>query len=212
MSNPTGRSLLLEAQAAWRQREDGAPGGQAWVRLLPALDWPMPDTTARFSGVWTVAPAIDGWRGAWRAGLGAVPLATGSVSRLDLRFVLESVPEPEVLLAECARALREDGRMLIFGLNPWGLARLRWFRRGVRALERGRVAALLKAEGLELVAQRTLGPRWAPRGVDVAATGTDTLGLGRVAWAILAIRRSSPLTPLRRSAPVWRATPGVPAS
>jgi SAM-dependent methyltransferase len=210
-SHPTGRRLLLDAQAAWRERDDGASGGQAWVRLLPDLDWPIAETNARFSGVWTVSPGIDGWCGAWRAGLGALPLASASVSRLDLRFVLESVPEPEALLADCARALREDGRMLVFGLNPWGLARLRWARRGVRALERGRVADVLKAEGLELLAQRTLGPRWAPRGLDVGADDRG-LGLGRVAWAILATRRSAALTPLRRSAPAWRSTPGVPAS
>jgi len=212
VSNPTGRGLLLEAQAAWAEVDAGAPGGQAWVRLLPSLDWPLADGAARYSGVWTLAPQVETWTGVWRAELGVLPLASASVSRIDLRFVLESVPDPAGLLAECARVLREDGRLLAFGLNPCGLARLRWAGHGLGAIGRQRVAALLQAEGLELLAQRTLGPRWAAEGVDMAVARSGGLGIGRVAWAILATRRSAPLTPLRRATPAWRTTPGVPAS
>mgnify|MGYP001390591641 CR=1 FL=1 len=211
LSNPIRRSLLLEAQTAWGEGDAGALGGQIAVRLLPSLDWPLADNIAHYSGVWTVALGADGWHGAWRAEPGDLPLATGSVSRLDLRFVLESVPEPARLLAECARVLREDGRLLMFGLNPYGVVRLRWARHGLVTLSRRQVTALLKDEGFEVLAQRTLGPFWRSRGVDIG-TVDEAWGWGRVAWAILATRRSLALTPLRRGAPTWRVTPGVPAS
>ena len=131
--------------------------------------------------------------------------------RSDRRFVLETVPTPERLVSECARVLRPDGRLLVFGLNPWGVARLRWGRHGVRALPCSRVVDLLRGEGLDVVAQRTLGPRWRPAALDVAP-GPARMDWGRVAWALLAVRRDIGLTPLRRPAAAWRASPGVPAA
>lgn len=209
---PVGRGLLLEAQASWMESGHGAAGGQAWVRLLPDTAWPVPDPPARFSETWTVAPGPDGWQGAWRAAYGCLPLARGAVSRVDVRFVLESLPEPEALLAECARVLHDDGRVLVFGMNPFGLARLRWQRQRVRAFGRDAVATMLRAQGLELLAQRTLGPRWRPGGLEAAVSKTQRVGVGRVAWAILAARRSAAPTPLRLASPAWKASAGVPAA
>lgn len=207
-SQPSGRGLLLAAQAAWR--EDGVGGGQAWLRLLPDLAWPLPDSVGRFSGVWSLAPGSGGWHGAWRAEARILPLASGSVSRLDLRFVLESAPDPRALLAESARVLCADGRLLVLGLNPLGLARLRWAGHGLRALRPRTVAGFLRAEGLEILATRSLGPRWRAR---VDAGGASAAGgPGRVAWAVLATRRDVGLTPLRRAPAAWRGSPGVPAA
>jgi SAM-dependent methyltransferase len=210
LSDPCARRLLLDAQSAWSERDiDG--GGQVWLRLLPEVDWLVPAPTACFAESWTLAPDAGRWRGAWRSDLHALPVASASVSRIDLRFVLESVPSPERLLSECARALRPEGRMLVFGLNPWGMARLRWARHGVEALPCSRVVTLLRAEGLELLDQRTLGPRWRPSGLEVD-TGVSRIAWGRVAWAVLAVRRDIGLTPLRRAPAAWRAGPGVPAA
>lgn len=211
IAQPLGRGLLLEAQSAWADGGAGSAGGQVWLRLLPALDWPVPEPGARFSDVWSLAPARGRWHGDWCADLHALPLATAAVSRIDLRFVLEGVPAPARLLSECARVLRPDGRLLVFGLNPWGAARLRWARLGVRALPRARVVETLRAEGLEVLAQRTLGPRWGPAGLEVAPARAR-LEVGRVAWAVLAARRDVGLTPLRRAPAAWRASPGVPAA
>lgn len=211
LRDPTGRGLLLEAQSAWSGSDPGG-GGQAWLRLLPDAAWPLAEPTARYAGVWTLSPGDGRWQGSWRSALDRLPLASGAVSRIDLRFVLETMPCPGALLAECARTLRDDGRLLVFGLNPYGLARLRWARRGFHPLRRADVAAALRSEGLDILAQRTLGPRWAPSREGLSVTpAAPRLGLGRVAWAVLAARRSLPLTPLRRGRPAWRATPGIPA-
>lgn len=212
LADPVARGLLLEAQAAWTERGAEAPGGQVWLRLLPKTDWPLPAPDACFADTWTLAPGGGRWSGAWRSDLHALPLATAAVSRIDLRFVLESVPDPGRLLSECARVLRPEGRLLVLGLNPWGLSRLRWARHGVRALPRSQVVATLRAEGLEVLGQRTLGPHWAPGAVDVSP-GAVRVELGRVAWAVLAARRDVGLTPLRRAPAAWRGSSGgVPAA
>jgi len=213
LSEPVGRGLLLAAQAAWSEADFAGAGGQAWLRLLPDAAWPLPDPPGRYAGVWTLAPSPEGWQGSWRAPADRLPLANAAISRIDLRFVLETSPVPRAVIAECARVLCDDGRLLAFGLNPFGAARLRWARRGLNPLSRRETAALLRAEGLEVLAQRTLGPRWGASAAVVDPVGAAApLGLGRVAWAVLAARRSAPLTPLRRGRPTWRASPGVPAS
>jgi len=210
LADPLARRLLLEAQSAWIERcADG--GGQVWLRLVPTLDWPVPEPAACFADRWTLAPAAGRWQGAWRSDVHTVPVPNAAVSRIDLRFVLETVPSPERLLTECARVLRPEGRLLVLGLNPWGCARLRWAHHGVRALPRSRVLASLRAEGLEVIGQRALGPRWRPSAIDVAGD-VEGLGWGRVAWAVLAVRRDAGLTPLRRPSAPWRASPGVPAA
>ena len=211
IAGPVGRAFLLEAQSAWMERGAEGAGGQVWLRLLPALDWPVPEPGARFSDVWTLAPRRGRWGGDWCADLHALPLATASVSRLDLRFVLESVPEPSWLLAECARVLRPDGRLLVFGVNPWSAVRLRWAKHGVRALARARIVHGLRSEGLEVLGQRTLGPRWRPAGGELSPRPAR-LEVGRVAWAVLAARRDAGLTPLRRPHALWGSAPGVPAA
>ncbi|MGL6291487.1 MAG: methyltransferase domain-containing protein [Silanimonas sp.] len=211
LAQPIARQLLLDAQSAWMERGSEGASGQVWLRLLPDLAWPVPAPAGCFAEAWSLAPDRGRWQGAWRADLHALPLATAAVSRIDLRFVLETVPAPERLISECARVLRPEGRLLVFGLNPWALTRFRWARHGVRALPRSRVAAALRAEGLEVLGQRTLGPRWTPGGLEVSP-GAVRVELGRVAWAVLAARRDAGLTPLRRVPAAWRASPGVPAS
>lgn len=210
LNDPLARHLLLDAQAAWTERS-AEGGGQVWLRLLPTRDWTVAEPGACFATSWSLSPEDGRWHGAWQADLHALPLTSASVSRIDLRFVLETVPAPERLLSECARVLRPEGRLLVFGVNPWGVARFRWARQGVRALSRSRVVERLRAEGLEVLAQRTLGPRWRPSGLEVAP-GPAHLAWGRVAWVVLAARRDLGLTPLRRAPKAWRAGSGVPAA
>lgn len=211
LADPLARSLLLGAQSAWTERGAAGAGGQVWLRLVPEPAWPVPEPEACFAETWSLSPDRGRWAGAWRSDLHALPLANAAVSRIDLRFVLETVPSPERLVSECARVLRPEGRLLVFGLNPWGLARLRWARQGVRAMPCSRVLDLLRAEGLEVLGRRTLGAHWRPPAGD-GVPGEVRVVWGRVAWAVLAVRRDIGLTPQRRSAAAWRTGPGVPAA
>lgn len=200
---------LQHAQAAWRER-GAAVGGQAWLRLLPHVAWPVPEPEASFAARWTLAPDAGGWCGAWRCDGAAMPLASSTLSRVDLRFVLEAASAPERLLEEAARLLRPEGRLLVMGLNPFSPARLRWRGRGLVPWSRRRLVEVLEGLGLEVLQQAALGSRWR---ADAAVAGEGgARGPGRVAWAVLAVKRAPGMMPLRAGEARWRARSGVPAA
>ncbi|WP_051282938.1 methyltransferase domain-containing protein [Silanimonas lenta] len=205
LARPGLEALLLEAQGAWHEPVP-AIGGQAWLRLLPRPGWPLAEPEARFARRFTLVPEAGGWAGDWRCATAALPLASGTVSRIDLRFVLETCAAPAALLAECARLLRPEGRLLLMGLNPASPARLRWRGQGLCPLSRRQVLALLATAGLVPLRQACLGPRWRPSGgLAAESLPAEEGGAGRVAWAVLALRREAAGTPLRLARAGWRA-------
>lgn len=211
LSTSSGRGLLQEAQRHWAG-EPSDVGGQVMLQFVPLSDWAIPETHARFATVGRFHPLNGRWQGPWRSEEGLMPLSTASISRIELRFVLESVQDSSRLLAECARLLCPGGRLLVMGINPYGLARLRWASAGVAAVSRRWVAREVAANGLEHMASQVLGPRWAPpSGLALAPLRANT-SFGRVAWAFLAVRRDIGLTPLRSARQRWSAAPSVPAA
>lgn len=204
------RSLLLPAQAAWTAVAPLSPGGQVRLCLRPTPDWPAPEACSSFATTHLLHRAASGWDGPWRADLAIWPLPGGVVARVDVCFSLEEAPDPRALLAEAARVLCPEGHLLVLGLNPLGAARWRWSGRGLRAVPASRVARWLVDAGLVPVEERRLGPRWRVPG-GTTADGLLHGGAGRIAWAILAIKREAALTPLRRSAVDWSRAEGVSA-
>ena len=59
---------------------------------------------------WVVADAYD-----------SLPVASSSIDLLVLPFVLEFSASPHAVLREAHRVLRNEGRVVIAGLNPWSL-------------------------------------------------------------------------------------------
>jgi hypothetical protein len=210
-STAQARALLLPAQAAWTAVAPAAPGGQVRLCFRPMADWPAPDPAASFATTHLLHREGAVWTGPWRADAATWPLPGGVVARVDLCFALEEVPDPRALVAEAARALCPEGRLLVLGLNPLGAARWRWSGHGLRAMPASRVARWLVEAGLLPVDERRLGPRWR---VPAGATADGPLhgGAGRIAWAILAIKREAALTPLRRAATDWSRAGGVPVA
>ena len=72
----------------------------------------------------------------------ALPFAEASVDLLILPHTLEHCQEPHAALREVARVLVPEGRVLIFGLNPFSLWGMQ------HALERPQHAPLSAAQGL----------------------------------------------------------------
>ncbi len=54
----------------------------------------------------------------------ALPFATESIDTVVLPHVLEFVPDRHQVLREVERVLKPEGRLFIFGLNPWSPRRL----------------------------------------------------------------------------------------
>lgn len=174
--------------------------------LRPSEDWPGLLAEAPFAASHALHRTAAGWSGAWRSTEALWPLPAQSVARIDLCFVLEHSDQPAALLAEAARVLCPEGRLLVLGLNPFAVGRWRWSRHGVRALPASRVARWLDAAGLIRLDERRLGPRWCPSaGLATPAQG----GPGRAVWALLAVRRESTPTPLRLPRAKWRVNPGI---
>jgi SAM-dependent methyltransferase len=59
---------------------------------------------------WVAADAYD-----------SLPVASSSIDLLVLPFVLEFSSDPHAVLREAHRVLRNEGRVVIAGLNPWSL-------------------------------------------------------------------------------------------
>jgi SAM-dependent methyltransferase len=206
-ASPVAATLLAAAQGAWSAAAPATPGGQVRLCFRPVADWPLLAPTAPFGTCHALHREDGGWSGPWRSGETAWPVAAQGVARIEFCFVLEQADDPPALLAEAARVLCPEGRLLVLGLNPFGTARWRWARHGVRALPASRVAGWLDEAGLTRLDERRLGPRW--RLPTVGTLRPAQGGAGRVAWALLATRRDPTPTPLRLGRPAWRPGHGA---
>jgi len=211
LATPQGRALAEHAQRCWVEPPPAGAAGQFLLRMKPLADWAHEEPATRFAHA--VDLHVDAGRldGDWRCAGERLPLPSQSLARIELRFILEALDSPEALLAECARTLCPEGRLWVAGLNPFGFARLRWRRHGLRALSASKVAAVLENEGLTVLHRQALGAHWQLPRSAVGAPAESGFEPGRVAWGLLATRRDQGVTPLRRVAPAWRALPGVPA-
>lgn len=59
-----------------------------------------------------------------QASAGAIPIATESIDTVILPHVLEFVADRHQVLREVERVLKPEGKLFIFGLNPWCPSRL----------------------------------------------------------------------------------------
>lgn len=66
-------------------------------------------------------PDSPPWTPAFYADSRALPLADACMDLLILPHTLELSPDPHATLREVARVLVPEGKVLIFGLNPWSL-------------------------------------------------------------------------------------------
>jgi len=97
---------------------------QDWATPPPPSD--QPEDTSRIpvpgdgeqvpAEQWVVADAYH-----------SLPVASSSIDLLLLPFVLEFSSDPHAVLREAHRVLRNEGRVVIAGLNPWSLWGLQEF-------------------------------------------------------------------------------------
>ena len=141
-----------------------------------------------------------------------LPISSASLSLVYCLFILESSPDPALLVHEIARALKPEGVAMLISLNPWSPARLRWLLEPARATTRSTVEQMARDAGLEVMRQQHLGPVWpvAAERPTKKRRGSWIDGL-RAANLIVLRRRDPGLTPLRKLAPSVRLSPGMSA-
>ena len=145
-----------------------------------------------------------------------LPIASDSVDAIILPHTLDFSPDPHQVLREVERVLIPEGRLILFGFNPWGLWGLwRLFARRSgrvpwcgRFISQRRLCDWLSLLGFEVELTETLMYR--PPLHNRSAMGRLQLleRLGRRLWpplsggyAIQAVRRVLPLTPV---GPAWK--------
>lgn len=153
-----------------------------------------------------------GFAGQLRCEDAELPIESSSLSLVYALFVLESSSDPEALVHEIARVLKPEGVALVISLNPWSLARLRWWSRSSRGTPVSYVERLAADAGLERVRCRYIGPFWPSAKAALSSESGDSWQDGfRVANLLVLRRREVGLTPLRRSHAAVSLRPGMSA-
>jgi hypothetical protein len=176
--------------------------GQALKTRVGAVRvWMLPDPSCAHdeheAPVVTLARRDGDWHGALRAEWACLPFSDASVSQLVVQHVLDDAENASALLGECARVLAMDGELLLFGLNPAGLARLRLglsTRRPTRIRLPGRLRASLGRLGLVVAPPLGVG------GGVVEAVSAPRRWL-RAAYVLRARKRVAQVIPLSRVVP-----------
>lgn len=193
-----GRRLLLDVQ---RQSlpELSRAYGRIGLHLCPVEqdENPPKHKLARIVVLHRAGKGFDGAVHCQDAGL---PFADKSFSLAYAAFVLETCVAPAALMREISRTLEPEGLALIVSLNPFSPSRWHWLGYGVSGLSVREVARLVRAAGMEVMGWRGLGPVWLS--AHNAADKRQGSGLNRLRAAnlIVARRRETTLTPLRRQA------------
>jgi SAM-dependent methyltransferase len=130
-----------------------------------------------------------------------LPFAPASLALVYAGFVLESSPDPAALLAECARVLKPEGRLLLLTLDPWSPACWRWAFRGVGSVGERQARAWIEEAGLHFLHRRRLR-------VHAGDDNRAWLPRSRPGMLWVATRREVGMTPLRAQ-PVGGLRPGV---
>lgn len=156
-----GCELHLAGLPAGRLLDVGCGDGKA-LALMRGLGWQVfgiePDPAAAQAA--RQAHGVDVFAGT----LEAARLPAESFDAVTLHHVIEHVPDPEALLAECRRVLKKDGRLVVMTPNLAGLGH-RLFSKNWFALDPPRHLLLFTPQALSRLARRS--------GLSVSFLGTS---------------------------------------
>jgi SAM-dependent methyltransferase len=140
-----------------------------------------------------------------------MPLASASLSLIYALFVVEGAPSPALLLHEFARMLKPEGHVLVFSLNPWSPAQLRWLKPPASSSAH-RLERWAQEAGLEVLRKQFLGPFWPVDRSIANDPGQRSLADAfRAARLTVLRRREAALTPLRKASGAVSLRPGMSA-
>jgi SAM-dependent methyltransferase len=211
LARPAGRQLVADVQ---RQviPELTRIFGQIGLYLRPSPEMPEELSGNMLGRVLSLHRTGDGFDGPLRCTDTQLPISGGCLSLVYALFVLESSPDPALLMQEIARALKPEGVALLVSVNPWSPARLRWPGRGGRALPPARLERFGRDAGLERVRSQHVGPYWPRLDAAIGPQGGRRWLDGFRAAHVLVLRRRDPgMTPLRAAPAAVALRPGMSA-
>lgn len=185
--------------------------GQHGLYLRPLQSHPRELSGNMLANVVCLHRQDQGLDGAVRCVDHALPICSSSLSLVYSLFMLESSPDPGLLMQEISRVLQPEGIAMVVSLNPWSLAQLQW-QGGGRVSSSATIERLAHAADLEVVRRRFLGPHWSgKRAMDGRAEGPAWLDGFRVARLLILRRREGGMIPLRKAPAAVSLRPGMSA-
>ena len=97
--------------------------GQYGLYLRPSPDMPESLSGNMLGRVISLHRTESGFGGQLHCADAQLPIAGGCLSLVYALFVIESSPDPAMLMQEIARALKPEGIALVVSVNPWSSAR-----------------------------------------------------------------------------------------
>ena len=146
LRRPAGRQLVADVQRM-AIPELTRIFGQHGLYLRPSADLPDELSGNMLGRVISLHRAGDRFGGQLRCQDTQLPIAGGCLSLVYALFVLETSPDPALLMQEVARSLKPEGVAVLISINPWSPARLRWARHTVGSPLTGRRGMSSPANG-----------------------------------------------------------------
>lgn len=140
-----------------------------------------------------------------------LPIASESLSLIYSLCVLETSPNPKALFEEMVRCMKPEGVLVLLGLNSISPSRLRWQAKGIHPVGSSTLRQWCAEHSLEISKFSKIGPTWlrpqkkTPR----YETKPGFLNLFYAGHILVAKRRVSALTPIRKIKQSYHLNPGV---
>jgi SAM-dependent methyltransferase len=129
-----------------------------------------------------------------------LPLVNECMALVYAQFVLELTSNRVQLIAEIDRILVAEGYLAMLCLNPYSLYGITGKWRKLQIERNDYWSALLLNAGFEICRSETIGPYWPRNSISSSDKIIHRPGLFRSVNFILARKRKSALTPLRKNA------------
>jgi SAM-dependent methyltransferase len=138
--------------------------------------------------------------GDFQSGVNQIPLVNECMALIYAQYVLELTTDRLHLTAEFERILVPEGYLAFLCMNPYSLYGVMGKWRNLKIENKGYWSSLLNNAGFEICRSETIGPYWPRKAVSSSDKIIKCPGSFRSANFILARKRKSALTPLRKKA------------
>lgn len=185
--------------------------GHSGLYLSPCGSYPSELSGNMLAQVLSLYRDTEGFAGSIRCHDECLPIASESLSLVYSLCVLETSPNPEALFEEIARCLKPEGVLVLIGLNPISPSRFRWQSKSITPTGSGALRQWCAKHSLEISKLGRIGPTWLrpQRKMPRYQAKPGFLNLFPAGHILVAKRRISALTPLRKISQSYNLNPGV---